>query len=70
MIDVAHPTARFRQAIGDGAGGIAAVVFLAREPLFLGGRDDASVLDQRRGAVVIERGNAENTHAPPLRAVA
>ena len=38
------------------------VVLLAGEALLLRGRHDAAVLDQRRGAVVIEGGNAENAH--------
>ena len=36
------------------------VVFFAGEAFFLGGSDDAAVLDQRRGAVVVEGGNSEN----------
>ena len=39
------------------------VMLLAREALFLRGRDDAAVLDQRRRAVVIEAGYAKDTHA-------
>ncbi len=37
-------------------------MLLAREALFLGGRDDAAVLDQRGRAVVVEAGNAKDTH--------
>ena len=35
-------------------------MLLAREAFLLRRRDDAAVLDQRRGAVVIEGGNAED----------
>src|SRR5271155_5341725 len=35
----------------------------ARETLFLRRKQDLAVLDQRRGAVVIKRGNAEHSHA-------
>ena len=34
----------------------ARVVFAAAETLFLGGRDDPPVLDQRRRAVMVEGG--------------
>ena len=42
--------------------GNAGVVLLPGEALLLRGRDDPAVLDQRRGAVVIEGGNAEDAH--------
>lgn len=32
------------------------------EPLLLSRRDDPTILNQRRGAVVIERGNTKNPH--------
>ncbi len=38
------------------------VVLAAGETLLLRRGNDAAVLDQRRGAVVIEGGNAENAH--------
>ena len=38
------------------------VVLAPGKTFLLRGGDDAAVLDQRRGAVVIERGNAENAH--------
>ncbi len=44
----------------------AGVVLLAGEALFLRGGDDLAVHDQRRGAVVIERRNAEDAHVPAL----
>jgi hypothetical protein len=43
-------------------GGETSVVLLAGETLLLGRGDDASLLDQRRRAVVIEGRNAENAH--------
>ena len=42
--------------------GKAGSCLLAGEAFLLGGGDDAAVLDQRRGAVVVEGGNAENAH--------
>ncbi len=42
--------------------GKAGIVLLAREALLLRGRDDLAVLDQRRGAVVIEGRNPEDAH--------
>ena len=43
--------------------GKAGVVLLAREALFLRGGDDLAVRDERGGAVVIERRDAEDAHA-------
>ena len=43
------------------------VVLLAGEPFFLRGRDDLAVHNKRRGAVVVESGNPENTQRPLLR---
>ena len=43
--------------------GKARVVLLAREALFLRGGDDLAVLDQGRGAVVVEGGDAQDAHA-------
>ena len=39
---------------------------LAREALLLGGRDDATVLDEGGRAVVVERGEAENAFRDDL----
>ena len=50
------------EAIPDRVGGESRLVLIARKPLFLRRRDDASVLDQRRRAVVIERRDAEHAH--------
>src|ERR1017187_2091628 len=36
------------------------IVFLARKPFFLRSGDEAAVHNQRRGAVVIKRGNTQN----------
>jgi len=38
------------------------VVLPAREALFLRRAQNSAVLDQRRGAVVVERGDAEHSH--------
>jgi len=43
----------------------ARIVLLPAETLFLHGGDDAAVLDQRRGAVVIERGETEDPQSDP-----
>ena len=37
-------------------------MFLAGEAFFLGGGHDTAILDQGRGAVVIEGGNTQNAH--------
>ncbi len=37
-------------------------MLLAGEALLLRGGDNAAVRDQRRGAVVIERGDAKDSH--------
>ena len=50
------------QAIGDGVVRKGRIVLLPGETLLLRRGDDAAVLDQRRGAVVIEGGNPENAH--------
>ena len=50
------------QAIVDRMPRKSGVVLLAGEALLLRGRDDASVLDQRRRAVVVERRNSEDAH--------
>ena len=46
---------------------IPVVVLVAREPLLLRRGDDLPVLDQAGGAVVIERGEAEEVHGPSTR---
>src|ERR1019366_4771635 len=48
------------EAVGDGVGGKAGVMLLAREPFLLGRRNNIPLHDQRRGAVVVECGDAEN----------
>ena len=50
------------EAGGDGVMREGGVVLAPGETLFLRRGNDAAVLDQRRGAVVIEGGNAENAH--------
>jgi len=59
-IDVVEFGARGFEAIVDGPARIVRVELLAREPFFLGGCDDVTVLDQRRRAVVIERRDAQD----------
>ena len=52
----------FPQAILQRAPREARVVLLAGEALLLGGRHDSSVHHQRGRAVVVERGETQNTH--------
>ena len=64
MIDVGEADAGLGQAIGDGVMRETGIVLLAGEALLLGGGDDLSVDDQCRGAIVVERGQSENSHPP------
>ena len=66
-VDVLEFDAPGAQAIVDGEARIAGIEFLAGEALFLRGGNDATVLDQRCGAVVIERRETENAHVRILR---
>src|ERR1700684_4623316 len=61
-VDVLELDAGLLQAIVDRQPRIAGVELLAGEAFLLRGRDDAAVLDQRGGTVVVERGKAENAH--------
>ena len=54
------------EAIGDGRAGEARIVLPAAETLLLGGGNDQAVLDERRRAVVVESGDAEDSHAVPV----
>ena len=54
VADVVERDARLAEAIGHRTRGVSAVVFLAREALFLGGGHDVTVHDQRRRGVMIE----------------
>ena len=62
VIHLAQPDTGLLQAIRDGMVRIAGIVLLAGEPLFLGSGHDRAVLDQGGGAVVVERGNTQDTH--------
>src|SRR5690349_4305459 len=53
MIDVGEPDRSGLEAIIDGVVGKRGVMFLAGEALLLRRRNDAAVLDQRGGAVVV-----------------
>src|SRR5262249_9678464 len=59
-IELGRPEVAGAQAVGDGVSGEAGVVFLAGKALFLGGGHHVAVHDQRGGAVVVERGDAED----------
>ena len=61
-VNVVECDAGFIETPSDGVGGIARVVFLAREAFLLRRGHDAPVLHQGRGAVVVERREAEDTH--------
>ncbi len=62
QVELAGGDPAFLQAVVDGVLREVEVVLLAREALFLGGRDDAPVLDEAGGAVVVESGDSENVH--------
>jgi hypothetical protein len=55
MIDSIEADAGSLQTITQGMVRESGVVLLAGEALFLGGGDDASILNERGGTVVIER---------------
>jgi hypothetical protein len=62
MIELAGRDASFLQAIRNGVVRKAGVMLAPCKTFLLGSGDDAAVLDQRRGAVVVERGKSENAH--------
>ncbi len=62
VVDGAQADAGFLQAIGNRGPGKAGIVLLAGEPLLLRRGDDAAIVDQVGGAVVIERGDSEYPH--------
>src|SRR5260370_32119722 len=62
VIDLVQRYAFLRQAVFDGMRRKSGIVLLAAEALFLGRRDNLAVADQGSRAVMIERGNAENSH--------
>ena len=57
---------RLVQTVRDGVARKPRVVFFPREPLFLRGRDDIAIDDDRGGAVVIKGGNSQNIHGRHL----
>ena len=61
MRDVIGPDAGLAKAVFDGALGKRGVILFTAEALFLGGGDETPVNEQRRGAVVVKRGNAEDS---------
>ena len=63
LIDLVETDAGLFEAVVNGAMRESRVVLLAREALFLGGRNDLAIAHERRGAVVVERGDAERDHA-------
>ena len=65
VVDVAELDAGLGQAVVDRVRGKARIVLLAGEALLLRRGDDAPVLDQRGGAVVVEGRDAEDAHAAP-----
>jgi len=56
--EIAGVDARLAQAVGDGVGRKGGVVLLAREALFLRGRDDPAVLDEAGRRIVVVRRDA------------
>ena len=69
VVERVHRGARLRKTRRDGVVREGRVVLLAGEALLLRGGDDAAVLDQRRGAVVIEGGNPEDAHRLRIRLI-
>ena len=63
IVDITEADAGLRKAIGDAVFRKPRVMFLAGEALLLRRRDNARIEQERRGAVVIERGNPEDAHA-------
>ena len=61
-VEVGDPNPRLLQAPPRHLGRKRVVVLAACEPLLLSGRHDATVLEQRRRAVVKERRDAEDVH--------
>ena len=61
-VEIPQRDAALGQAVADGVKREARVVLLARKALFLRGGDDAAVLKQRCGAVVVERRDSEDVH--------
>ena len=59
-IELRDADASFAQAIRHRVRGKGGIVFLAREPFFLRGGDDASVLDQARRRIVVEGRDTED----------
>src|SRR5262249_35638874 len=65
VVDRVQVYSRLAQAVLDGMARKARVVLLSGKALFLGGSRDLAVSDERGGAVVIERRNAEDAHGTP-----
>ena len=63
VIHVGEAAATLSQTILDRVAWEARVVLLPREPFLLGGRHNASVLDERGRTIVIESRDAEDAHA-------
>src|SRR5206468_6819267 len=59
-IELARRDAGFAQTVRDGVRREPGIVFLPREALLLRGRDDAAVLDEARGRVVVVGGEPED----------
>src|SRR5688572_6357570 len=60
VVELPRSESRLPQAVIHGVLRKLRVVLFARESLFLRGGNDLAVDDERRGRVVVERGNAEN----------
>jgi hypothetical protein len=62
QVQVGDGNAAFREAVFDGIGGEAGVVFLTGESLLLGSANDDAILHETGGAVVIKSGYTEDVH--------
>ena len=67
MIDVAEVYAGLGQHVGKRVLRELGVMLAPGEPLFLGCRDNAAILDQCGGAVVVKCRNPTNIHAASVR---
>ena len=62
MVDVVEIDLACLQTVADGMGRKARIVLLAGEALLLSRRDDVAILDKGSRAVMIEGGDAEQSH--------
>ena len=67
MIDAVEIDLACLQTIADGMGWKARIVLLAGESFLLSRRDDAAILDEGSRTVMVEGGDAEQSHGTSFR---